>query len=337
MQASFLLPGTHDQLTGGNIYNRRIITELRGRYPVEAVSWTPAPDRQGLEGADPSIVVVDSLLLRSPGPLRALREVVPSATIVLLAHYLHCIDPGKRATAAAATERALLSLFDGAVTTSPYARQALVAEGMPPDTVSAVPPGLDAAYRRPPSPPNRTGPPTLLTVANVLPGKGLLDLIEQLDALDDLAWRWTLVGNDTLDPDFARTVAERVEASTVADRLTHVGTVPAAEMPAQYDRADLFVLPSHFETCSMATREAMARGRPVVGYAVGGLPDNFGEDPAGHLVPPDRPDALGAALRTLLTAPATRRRMGGAARRRSKSFPSWPDAATRFWAALQSI
>jgi glycosyltransferase involved in cell wall biosynthesis len=337
MRIAFLVPDIHDRPTGGNIYNRRIAAALPERAGVEVVPWAPDDDPQPPVEDAPDTIVVDSLLLRPPDALRALRAAHPEASLILLAHYLHCIDPGEQASAAAATERALLPLVDGAITTSPFAREALVDEGMPAATVEVVPPGLDAPYRAPVTDRNATGPPALLTVANLLPGKGLPAFVETLGRLDDTAWRWTLVGDDALDPAFAGRLRTQIRESPIADRIRLPSPVPPADLRARYDAADVFVLPSQFETCSMAAREAMARGVPVVGYAVGGLPDNFGDADAGLLAPPDRPDALADALRTLLAHPERRRRMGEAARQRSRSFPTWNEAGARFHSALASF
>ena len=337
MHVVVLVPDIHDRPTGGNIYNRRIAAALAERATVEVVPWAPeeAP-KPPVEGG-PDTIVVDSLLVQHADALRALRGTCPEASLILLAHYLHCIDPRERASGAADAERALLPLFDGAITTSPFARRALIDEGMGATRVKAVPPGLDPTYRE--TVPRRyaTGAPELLTVANLLPGKGLPTFVETLGRLSEEAWRWTLVGDDALDPAFADDLRARIRASSIADRVALAGVIPPANMPTRYDRTDVFVLPSRFETCSMATREAMARGLPVVGYAVGGLPDNLGDADAGLLASPDRPDALADALRTLLTNPARRRRMGRAARERSRAFPTWPEAGDRFGTALEDV
>ena len=337
MHVTLLVPAIHDRPTGGNIYNRRIIENLGPSGTVEVVSWSPEEgDAPTVDPPDEGVIVVDSLLVRHEQPLRVLRRAHPAATFVLLAHYLHCIDPNERDTPAARTERAVLSLFDGAVTTSRYAQRALAEEGLPDDRIAVVPPGLDDAYRAPvPDRSGREGPPRLLTVASLLPGKGLPALVEGLGMLTDLDWTWTLVGDDTLDPAFAEAVHDQVRDASLAERATLTGAVSPDAVRAQYDRADVFVLPSRFETCSMATREAMARGLPVVAGDVGGLPDNFGEAEAGSLVSPERPDVLADALRDLLTDPALRTRMGQAARKRSRVFPGWDEAADQFCAALR--
>jgi hypothetical protein len=337
MHVTMLVPDIHDRPTGGNVYNRRITEELERRGSVEVVRGAPSPGSVPAASGRATAIVVDSLLVRHDDALRALRETHPEASLILLAHYLHCIDPNARDAPAAATERAVLPLFDGVVTTSRYARRALVDEGGPAARSVVVPPGLDDAYRAPvPNRPARDAP-RLLTVASLLPGKGLPLLVDALGALADRAWTWTLVGDDTLDPAFAEALRAQIRDAPVADRVTQTGAVPPDALRARYDAADVFVLPSRFETCSMATREAMARGLPVAASAVGGLPDNLGDADAGILVPPDRPDALADALRALLTDRDRRQRLGAAARERSRSFPTWTAAGARFHAALTTF
>lgn len=339
MHIVFLVPDLHDRPTGGNVYNRRIIEELGTRGSVEVVRGAPSPDSVPSVASGPgTVVIIDSLLVQYGDALRALREAHPEASLVLLAHYLHCLDPREQSAAEAKAERALLPLFDGAVTTSRYARRALVEAGLTEASVEVVSPGLATDYRAPVgAPPDGGAPPELLTVANLLPGKGLRPFVDVLERLDNAAWRWTLVGDDTLAPDCADALRRRLRASPVTDRVRLPGPIPPADLRARYDRADVFVLPSRFETCSMATREAMARGLPVVAYAAGGLPDNLGDADAGILAPPDRPDALADALRALLTDPDRRRLLGTAARERSRSFPTWTEAGARFDAVLDDI
>lgn len=338
MHISFLVPPIHDRPTGGNIYNRRIVTKLQQHANAEAVSWAPdGPSDVLPDLRKDAILVVDSLLTRHPAALRTFRDAYPNVLTILLAHYLHAIDPRETAAPAAETERAVLPLFDGAITTSRYAKQALHAEGMSPNDVAVVPPGLDDPYRAPVAAPSRASVPTLLTVSSLLPGKGLLQFVDCLEALDHLEWRWILVGDDTLEPSFANTVRDRLRTSSIADRTTIVGPVPPEKLRTQYDTADVFVLPSQFETCSMATREAMARGLPIVAYDVGGLPENLGTAPAGCLVSPDEPETFPETLRTVLTNEEKRSRMADGARKRSRAFPTWTDAATQFHAAIKRM
>ncbi len=338
MNVLFLVPDIHDLQTGGNVYNRRVVAGIRPEASVRVVAWTPDEG----EPLDPDLpttdaIVIDSLLAQHPASLQAVAEAQPSATTILMVHYLHCIDPHEADTEAATDERKALRIVDGAITTSCFTRRALVEEGLPADRVRVARPGLGEQYRgRCPARLNR-GPPRMLTVANLLPAKGLDSFVEVLRGLRTLPWTWTLVGNASLDPEYAERVHRRLRAAGLAGRVTWTGTVAPETLRTWYDRADLFVLPSRFETCSLSTREAMARGLPVVGYRVGGMAENFDGAAAGHLVPPGTPSALQAALRSLLRDPMTRGRKGDAAWRRSRAFPAWEEAADRFRETLATL
>jgi glycosyltransferase involved in cell wall biosynthesis len=337
MTVVVLVPAIHERRTGGNTYNRRVASHLESRAAVRTVPWRPQEGLPDLDDATGAAVMVDSLHLRRPDAVRALREAHPEAALVLLSHYLHCVDPSAQESDAAAGERAVLPLFDGAITPSRYVRQGLVDEGMPATHVVAAPPGLDDRFRTNPPPVTPTTRPRLLTVANPVPGKGLPILIDALARCRDRPWTATLVGDEALRPDYTRRVRARIREADLTDRIEQTGALPPEALRRRYDHADLFVLPSRFETCSMATREAMARGCAVVATDVGGLPENLGEAPAGVLVPPEAPAALTEALRPLLTDPDRRQRMARAAREHSRAFPAWTDTAQRIAALLTDL
>lgn len=341
MTVAFIVPDIAGIPTGGNLYNRSILEAWpEGDNPPHVIAWPvdTAPDAPtGGIGPEPRIVI-DSLCLKHPEAVRALREVYPDAPIVLLAHYLNCIDPRSGDRRSAEEERDLLSILDGAMTPSRFVRDALTEESVPAEGIHVVSPGLDDAFRRPA--PDRVGrdrPTELLTVANLLPGKGLDVLLDALDRAQDLDWIWRLVGGTDLDARYGDAFRERLRDSTFGDRVVWEGTVDRGSMPCIYDRADVFVLPSRFETCSMATREAMARGLPVVASRVGGLPENLGGEAAGCLVPPDDALALSATLRLLIADAGRREAMGAAAKRQSDRFPSWREAAQRFRRGVHQV
>lgn len=73
------------------------------------------------------------------------------------------------------------------------------------------------------------------------------------------------------------------------------------------------VLPEAF---SGVVIEAMAMGKPVVGTAIGGTPEQIEDGVTGFLVRPGDPDELARALDRLLSDAELRRRMGEAGRRR---------------------
>jgi len=320
--------------TGGNHYNRQILAHgLHTGVQATSIRWpVEAPPKDATAGLDAETpVVIDSLCIRHGDAIRRLRAALPTTRLVLLAHYLHCVDPRSPDAEAAQRERTVLPLVDAVIAPSAYVCVRLQGNGVPFDRTHVVAPGLDDRFRGPvPDRAARDALPVLLTVANVLPGKGLDVMLDALARLEDLDWRWRLVGGDALDTAYAARFRQALRRAPFRECVTWEGTVDGDDMPGVYDAADVFVLPTRFETCSLATREAMARGLPVVASRVGGLPENVGEADAGHLVPPDEASALAAALRDLLERPDARRTMGRAAHRQSQAFPTWTAAASRF-------
>lgn len=338
MDTVVLVPDIHDLQTGGNVYNRRMVEELGPEASVRVVSEASGMDgRSDLGLSGPDAILLDSLLARRPDAVEAVRNASPTATVILLVHYLHCIDPNQSDPETVAAERRLLRAIDGAITTSRFARRAVVEEGVPADRVKVVPPGLDERYRgSPPTSQNLTAP-RMLTVANLVPEKGLQSFVEVLRRLRSTSWTWTLVGDTSLDPAYAEGVFRRIREGGLFERVTYTGSVPPTVLRTWYDRADLFVLPSRFETRSLSTREAMARGLPIVGYRVGGMAENFGDAAAGHLVPPGDSKSLRSALHTLLTDPLARARKGRTAWRHSRSFLTWGEAATLLRRSVEAL
>jgi glycosyltransferase involved in cell wall biosynthesis len=323
-----LLPAIHARPTGGNVYNRRLFAPAGVRRTIF---------REGLTLA-PGTWLIDSLIARQAAPLFA-SGVQP----ILIAHYLHLLDPARWHSREAARERALLPRFAGVVATSDYSRGILRAEGAA--NAVTIAPGLDSrdllaaaargADRARDAHKART--PRLLTVASLLPGKGLLGLIDVLESLADLDWRWELAGDATLDDGYAARVARRMARSPLHARLQLRPPLPPARLRALYDRSDLFVLPTRFETCSMVTREAMAHGLAVVAYDVGGLGANLPPRGAQCLAPAGDEAALAAQLRRLLVDARERQRVGAANRQAAMRFPTWEQSAAALQRWLASL
>jgi glycosyltransferase involved in cell wall biosynthesis len=79
---------------------------------------------------------------------------------------------------------------------------------------------------------------------------------------------------------------------------------------------DILVHTAAWEGFPYGVLEAMARGRPVVATAVGGLPEMVAEGETGLLVPPRDPEQLACALETLVEDAPLRADMGRRGRER---------------------
>ena len=82
-----------------------------------------------------------------------------------------------------------------------------------------------------------------------------------------------------------------------------------------YSAADIFVIPSLKENFPLTALEALACGTPIVGFAVGGIPEIVRTGSTGLLVPAQDVAALRATIRNLLRDPARRAQMAADCRR----------------------
>jgi glycosyltransferase involved in cell wall biosynthesis len=100
------------------------------------------------------------------------------------------------------------------------------------------------------------------------------------------------------DGKFRSELQTHAERLGVAARVSFVGEVPAGKGVRDIlDASDLFVLPSRTEGLPRALIEAMARGLPCIGSAVGGIPELLD---AVTMVLPDDPVALAEKIREVL-------------------------------------
>ena len=120
----------------------------------------------------------------------------------------------------------------------------------------------------------------------------------------------TIVGGGRLQDLVAR-AADRPTRS-----IDYRGQLPAPAVARAIDAAQLVVVPSRSEGLGRIILEAMARSRPVVGSAVGGIPELVVDGVTGHLVTPEDPGSLASAVVALLRSPRTVVRQGSAARER---------------------
>ena len=112
-----------------------------------------------------------------------------------------------------------------------------------------------------------------------------------------------------------------------ARRIWLLDAVPEEDMPAIYQMADLFVLPSLNEGFGLTLLEAMASGVPVVASCAGAIPEVVGG--AGCLLSAIQDQqALAGTLLALLNSPSERAVLKEKGTARAAAF-SWETTATK--------
>lgn len=186
-------------------------------------------------------------------------------------------------------------------------RDDCLAHGFGADRLRVVPWGVDvapatAAAREAVRRDHGLNRPYILWVGTAEPRKNLPGLLRAYRALGTADVDLVLAGPKGWKEDVEALVAP------VRERVHVLGFLPRPELEALYAEAEVLCFPSLREGFGFPVIEAMAQGTPVVTSAGTSTEELVGD--AGLVVDPRDPDAIAAALRTILDDPDLARRLG---------------------------
>jgi glycosyltransferase involved in cell wall biosynthesis len=145
------------------------------------------------------------------------------------------------------------------------------------------------------------GPTLLVFLGNLLPRKGLADLLTAL-AEPTLRYReWELVVAGGGNAAAMKTLARQLGLD---GRVRFAGWLDRPATLALLARACMLILPSTHEGLPLVLLEAASVGCPVVTTPVGAIPEVFAHEETALLVPPGDTLALSAAIVRLMDNPA---------------------------------
>lgn len=301
----------------------RALTRVDRRVPVQLLNFSwhrlGLPPVEWLAGGNFDVV-------QSAHPL-----LMPSRTAarVVTVHDLDFLDHPERTHGEIRRDYPLLAerhvrSADQVIAVSPdTARQVEARFDVPTTHITVCPPGApDWAPRE--ALPHRDG--CILFVGTLEPRKNL-DVL--LDAYARLLTHSAATPPLVLAGKVDRTAAgllERVSRAPFLGRVELTGYVDDTRKRALFDRATVFVLPSHTEGFGLPVLEAMAAGVPVVAANSGALPQTLGD--AGERFEPADAEGLAHLLETIVASPDRQRVMAEAGYRQAARF-TWAHTASR--------
>lgn len=344
MRAAFAIPGELTTVTGGYLYEKRLLDGLRDlgvdMTYLRVGDTFPAPTGADASEAAAAMatlpadvpLIVDGLVFGSlPTALMASIR----APIVAMLHHPLAHEEGLDAATREhlfRTERDNLTLARAVLVPSTHTARILIAEyGVDPALITIARPGT----AQPTLPHAPADPPLILSVGIQHPRKGHDVLLRALARLTDLDWESVIVGT----PYDAHHVAELARLHTslgLAGRVTLAGAVSDDERDALYARASIFALATRYEGYGLVFDEALAWGLPIVSCATGAAPETVPAD-TGMLVAVGDDAAVAGALRTLLSEPHRRDTLAAAAAVAGAELPRWRDTCTVAARVLTSL
>jgi glycosyltransferase involved in cell wall biosynthesis len=328
--------------TGGNggaqeSYTGLLLRLDRSRYDVRALSLAAGSAVQRLRTLGIAVEVLDET--DDAVAVRALAAWLRREEIDLVhAHMYRAEVLGTRAAVAAGTpvimatvhssrvrsadDTALLASLtpsiDRLIVPSDSIAAKVRAEGREGSRFAVIPNGVDLSrFATPPPacglrrqygiPPDA---PLIGVVARLEPEKGQRHLVAAMPAILEAAPdAWLAIVGEGSEADALKARAAAL-GGRVARRIVFTGR--REDVSALTADLTIAVSPSLREAQGISILEAMARRRPVVASAVGGIPEVITDGFDGLLVPPADPAALAAAIGSLVADPIFRERIGEA-------------------------
>ena len=184
--------------------------------------------------------------------------------------------------------------------------------------------------------------PFVLFVGRITRQKGISQLIQAIPQIDKNA-QIVLCAGAPDTPELAEECKNLIaKASEERDGIIWIQEMMHhKELRIIYSHATVFATPSLYEPFGIINLEAMACGTPVVGSAVGGIPEIIVEGETGFLIElehksptdfsPKNPEEFQSnfaeKLNVLLTNPSLAKKMGEDARKRAEFVFSWKSIA----------
>lgn len=339
MRIGLIIYGALDTLSGGYLYDRKLVEYLRlqgDTVEVISLSWR-----------NYAMHLTDNLHLRLPVNLDILIQdelnhpslIVANQRrhpypVISLVHHLRCSElrPKWQNTFYRWVEQKYLRAVDGFIFNS--GTTDVVVNRL----VENRKPGIVA---HPPT--DRFGQPIsereiaerakreelrILFLGNLISRKGLHTLLQAV-TLQPFAFRMDIVGSLTSEPQYAKQIQEFIDRNDLASFVSLHGSLDREPLIETLKDAHVLVVPSSYEGFGIAYLEGMCFGLPAIGTTAGAASEIITDGQDGFLIEPENPTELADKLKLLQARRDVLLQMSLAARARYLHQPNWEETAGR--------
>ena len=165
----------------------------------------------------------------------------------------------------------------------------------------------------------------LLSVGRLEPIKGydvLINALSFLNISDDFDVRLLIIGGDSKSQNELERLNSLKLKHGLSNQINFLGAIDHDELPIYFSAADVFVMPSAYETFGIAALEASACNLPVIAPQVGGLKSVVKHGQTGFLSVNKSPESLMHYLEILLKNKPLRELFGVNSRLHAMNY-SW--------------
>ncbi len=176
---------------------------------------------------------------------------------------------------------------------------------------------------------------SLISVGNFCPRKNYFGLIDAVSKLPE-EYSLKIIGG-IADQWYYDRCREKIEEKGLNDRIKFLGYVSEEELKNQMYRADLYVLPSAWESFGLAPLEAMATGAPALISDKTLLGEHFQKGEEIEIFPLEDIEHLDVYIKEMFRDGAKLREIGMRARKKVLNEFTWERAGQRFADILNEV
>jgi glycosyltransferase involved in cell wall biosynthesis len=347
MRIGLVIYGSLDTLSGGYLYDRKLVDYLRSQGDtVEIISlpWRnyAAHLIDNFQFRLPSnfdILIEDEL--NHPSLILANRGKHP-CPVISLVHHLRCSElrPTWQNAIYRVVEKKYLQTVDGFIFNSKTTEK--VVKGLAQDPkpgIVAYPPTDrfgDAISENEITSRAQTGPLRILFLGNVIYRKGLHTLLKAI-SLQPSAFRVDVVGSLISEPKYVKQMQKFIARNHLSSFLFFHGSLDKEPLTDKIKQAHVLVVPSSYEGFGIVYLEGMCFGLPAIGTTAGAAQEVISDGVDGFLIHPGDAETVAGKLRSLNENRDLLIRMSLAARERYRRQPTWEETADRIREFLQSF
>ncbi len=338
MHIGLIIYGSLDILSGGYLYDRKLVEYLRGQgdsVEIISVPWRnyAAHLTDNFHCRLPinlDILIQDEL--NHPSLILANRGKHPYP-IISLVHHLRCSElrPKWQNAFYRFIEKQYLRSVDGFILNS-ETTQAAVTSLLKSDTpnIVAYPPtdrfnpaiSEDEIIQRAQSHPLR-----ILFLGNVIPRKGLHTLLDALLILHPSSLILDVVGSLTSESEYAKQMQEFIAANHLSSFVFLHGSLDKEPLIEKLKQSHILVVPSSYEGFGIVYLEGMGFGLPAIGTTAGAAGEIIEHGQTGYLIAPGDSKSLADHIQSLTEDRGLLTRLSLQARERYAHQPSWEETA----------
>jgi glycosyltransferase involved in cell wall biosynthesis len=346
MRIGLLIYGSLETLSGGYLYDRKLVEYLRRQGDEVRVISLPWRNYAAHLGDNlrfrlpPGLDILIEDELNHPSLLAANRHRL-GYPVVSLVHHLRCSEerPAWQNALYRLVERRYLGSIDGFIFNSQTTRGVVTGlmRNRKPGVVAYPPtdrfggPLPEEVVRARAA---ESGPLRLLFLGSVIPRKGLETVLKALspqrtrrNTKETPLFTLDVVGSLAADPAYARRMQALASGLGPSSPIRFHGALDETALAAQLRQAQVLVVPSSYEGFGIVYLEGMGFGLPAIGSTVGAAGEIIRPGGTGYLITPGDAQALAAHLHALATDRGLLAQFALNALARYKQQPPWEQTA----------